>query len=195
MRIVVGISGATGAIYGIKMLEILHELEIETHLIISEASKRTIQLETNYEVEEVEKMAAEVHDINNIGASISSGSFKTSGMIIAPCAIKTLSAIANSFNTNLLIRAADVVLKERRKLVLLVRETPLHLGHLRLMTMVTEAGGILLPPMPAFYNHPQTMQDLINQTVGKVLDQFDIDHNLFSRWQGVEEKIKISCRG
>lgn len=195
MRIVIGISGATGAIYGIRLLEILQELEIETHLIISEAGKKTIQLETEYEVEKVENLAFEDHDINNIGASISSGSFDTSGMIIAPCSIKTLSGIANSYNANLLVRSADVVLKENRKLVMLVRETPFHLGHLRLMAKVAEMGGVLLPPMPAFYNHPQSLQDIINQTAGKVLDQFHIEHHLFSRWQGdlSRENNKVGC--
>ncbi len=184
MRIVVGISGATGAIYGIRILEELKRHGIESHLIISDAGKRTIELETKHTVLQVEALATEVHDISNIASAISSGSFRTDGMIIAPCSIKSLSAIANSFNTNLLIRAADVVIKERRKLVMVVRETPLHQGHLRLMTMVAETGAIILPPMPAFYNHPQTLDDIINQTVGKILDQFHIEHDLFNRWQG-----------
>lgn len=184
MKIIVGISGATGAIYGVRIVEELQRLGIETHLVVSDVGKRTIELETKYTVKQVEKMATQVHDICNLAASISSGSFRTEGMIIAPCSIKSLSAIANSFNTNLLIRAADVNIKEKRKLVMVVRETPLHLGHLRLMTMVAETGAILLPPMPAFYHLPQTMDDIINQTVGKVLDQFNIEHNLFSRWQG-----------
>lgn len=184
MKIIVGISGATGAIYGVRIVEELQRLGIETHLVVSDVGKRTIELETKYTVKQVEKMATQVHDICNLAASISSGSFRTEGMIIAPCSIKSLSAIANSFNTNLLIRAADVNIKEKRKLVMVVRETPLHLGHLRLMTMVAETGAILLPPMPAFYHLPQTMDDIINQTVGKVLDQFNIEHNLFCRWQG-----------
>lgn len=193
MRLIVGISGATGAIYGIRILETLSRLNVETHLIISGAGKRTIELESDYNVEAVEKMATEVHPIDDVAASISSGSFKTDGMIIAPCSIKSLSAIANCFNTNLLIRAADVILKERRKLILMVREAPLHLGHLRLMTAVAEMGGILLPPMPAYYNSPKTVDDIINQSVGKVLDQFDLEHNLFQRWQGpqsLEEQKK-----
>ncbi|MEW5922332.1 MAG: UbiX family flavin prenyltransferase [Bacillota bacterium] len=185
MRLIVGISGATGAIYGVRIVEELHRLGIETHLIISDVGKKTIELETGYTVSQVEELATEVHNICNLAASISSGSFRTDGMIIAPCSMKSLSAIANSFNTNLLIRAADVIIKERRKLVMVVRETPLHLGHLRLMTMVAETGAILLPPMPAFYNHPQSLDDLINQTVGKVLDQFHIEHDLFNRWQGI----------
>ncbi len=186
VRIVVGISGATGVIYGIRIMEILKELEVETHLIISDAGKKNIELETGYEVARVEALATEVHDICNVGASISSGSFKTHGMIVAPCSIKSLSAIANSFNNNLLIRSADVTLKEKRKLVMIVRETPLHVGHLRLMTMVAEAGGVLLPPMPAFYNPPETLEDMIDQTAGKALDQFGIEHNLFNRWYGTD---------
>lgn len=185
MKLIVGISGATGAIYGIRVLEELKRLGVETHLVISDAGKQTIELETQYAVGMVEGLAAEVHSICNLAASISSGSCQTDGMIIAPCSIKSLSAIANSFNTNLLIRAADVTLKEKRKLVMVVRETPLHLGHLRLMTMAAETGAVLLPPMPAFYNHPQTLEDLVNQTVGKVLDQFKIEHDLFNRWHGI----------
>ena len=185
MKIIVGISGATGAIYGVRIVEELHRLGVETHLVISDVGKQTIELETGYTVKQVEGMAAEVHNICNLAASISSGSFRAEGMIIAPCSIKSLSAIANSFNTNLLIRAADVNIKEKRKLVLVVRETPLHLGHLRLMTMAAETGAILLPPMPAFYHLPQTIDDIINQTVGKVLDQFNIEHDLFNRWQGI----------
>jgi 4-hydroxy-3-polyprenylbenzoate decarboxylase len=184
MKLIVGISGATGAIYGIRTLEVLQQLGVETHLVISDAGKMTILLETGNDIHTIEKMAAEVHDIRNIGASIASGSFKTDGMIIAPCSIKSLSAIANSYNENLLIRSADVALKEKRKLVLVVRETPLHLGHLQLMTRVAAVGGIILPPMPAYYNLPKTMEDIINHTVGKILDQFGLEHNLFSRWQG-----------
>ncbi|RJX28259.1 MAG: UbiX family flavin prenyltransferase [Dethiobacter sp.] len=186
MRLVVGISGATGAIYGIRVLEVLHMHGVETHLILSDAGKRTIELETDYDLKTIENLAAEVHNIKNVGASIASGSFKIDGMIIAPCSIKSLSAIANSYNENLLIRSADVTLKERRKLVLVVRETPLHLGHLQLMTMVASMGGILLPPMPAFYNLPRTIEDIIDQTVGKVLDQFGLEHTLFHRWRGAD---------
>lgn len=187
MRLVVGISGATGAIYGIRILEELNKLEIETHLVMSDAGRRTIELETNYRIKEIEALASKLHSNSDIGASISSGSFKTDGMIIVPCAIKSLSAIANSYNDNLLIRAADVVLKEKRKLVMVVRETPLHLGHLKLMTSVAELGAVILPPMPAYYHLPQTIDDIINQTVGKVLDQFNIEHNMFARWEGAEE--------
>lgn len=186
MKIAVGISGATGAIYGIRIVETLSRLGVQVHLVISDAAKKTIEMETNYTIRQVEDMAAEVHDNGNVGASIASGSFMTHGMIVAPCSIKSLSAIANSFNVNLLVRAADVVLKEKKRLVLIVRETPLHLGHLRLMSAVAENGGIILPPMPAFYNMPETLDDVINQTVGKALDQFDLQHDLFNRWRGPE---------
>ncbi|MBS4024568.1 MAG: UbiX family flavin prenyltransferase [Clostridia bacterium] len=190
MKIVVGISGATGAIYGIRTLEVLNKLGIETHLVMSDAGRRTIELETNYHIKTVESLATKVHPNHDIGAAISSGSFKTDGMIIAPCSIKSLSGIANSYNDNLLTRAADVVLKERRKLVMVVRETPLHVGHLKLMTTVAELGAIILPPMPAYYHLPQTIDDIINQTVGKVLDQFGVEHNLFARWEGAEKIVK-----
>lgn len=185
MRLIIGISGATGSIYGIRTLEVLNDLGIESHLVTTEVAKKNIEMETPYAVRQVEKLATEVHHICNMAASISSGSFYTDGMIIAPCSIKSLSGVANSFNNNLLIRAADVALKEKRKLVMVVRETPLHMGHLQLMARVAEMGGIILPPMPAFYHRPQTIDDLINQTVGKVLDQFQINHNLFNRWHGM----------
>ena len=139
-------------------------------------------------------MATEVHNIRNIGASISSGSFKIDGMIIAPCSMKSLSAIANSYNENLLVRSADVTLKERRKLILMVRETPFHLGNLELMIKVSKMGGIILPPMPAYYNLPKTINDIINQTVGKVLDQFDLEHDLFNRWEGAEIPEQDQCK-
>lgn len=189
MKLIVGISGATGAIYGIRLLEVLHHLGVEIHLILTEAAKKNIILETNYKQEAVEKLATKVYDIKNLAASISSGSYKTDGMIIAPCSIKSLSAIAHSYNENLLIRAADVTLKERRKLVLVVRETPLHQGHLQLMLKVVKNGGIILPPMPAFYNYPRTIEDIIDQTVGKILDQFNLEHNLFHRWQGINNSL------
>lgn len=185
MRLIIGISGATGSIYGIRTLEVLKELGIETHLVATEVAKKNIELETPYKARQVEELATEVHHICNMAASISSGSYHTDGMVIAPCSIKSLSGVANSFNHNLLIRAADVALKERRKLVMVVRETPLHMGHLQLMARVAEMGGVILPPMPAFYHRPQTIDDLINQTVGKVLDQFQIRHNLFNRWDGI----------
>jgi len=188
MRIVVGISGSTGAIYGIRLLEVLAKHpDIETHLVMSNPAKQTIVLETDYTVEQVEAMAHQVHRINDIAASISSGSFKTAGMVVIPCSIKTLSAIANSFNDNLLVRAADVTLKEQRRLVLVVRETPLHLGHLRLMAQVAEMGAVVAPPMPAFYHKPKTIDDIVNQTVGRALDLLGVEHeSLFKRWTGAE---------
>lgn len=186
-RLTIGFSGASGVIYGIRLLEVLRDVpEVETHLVMSNAAKQTILLETNYQVNEVEAMANETYRFNNIAASISSGSFKTMGMVVIPCTMKTLSGIAMSFSDNLLLRAADVSLKDRRPLVLVVRETPLHLGHLRLMTQVTEIGGIVLPPMPAFYHRPQTVDDIVNQTVNRTLDLFDIElpQDLFERWAG-----------
>ncbi|MBM3553919.1 MAG: UbiX family flavin prenyltransferase [Alphaproteobacteria bacterium] len=188
MRIVVGMSGASGAIYGVRILEVLKTVGVETHLVISDSAKRTCSFEVDRPLDQVLALASEVHAVTNIGASISSGSFKHDGMVIAPCSIKTLSAIANSFNTNLLVRAADVTLKERRRLVLMVRETPLHLGHLRLMTQVTEAGAVLLPPLPAFYHRPKSIDDIVNQSVNKALDQFGIEVDLFKRWTGNEER-------
>ena len=188
-RIVVGISGASGVIYGIRLLEVLKELDWETHLVISEAAKQNILIETSLTVKDVEDLADKVYDSKNQAASISSGSFKTSGMVIVPCAIKTLSGVAHSFNENLLIRAADVTLKERRRLILVVRETPLHKGHLALMRKVVDLGGIILPPVPAFYIVPKTIEDLIDHTIGKILDIMEIDHTLYKRWEG-EEKIK-----
>ncbi len=191
MRLVVGISGASGVTYGIRLLEALKERDVETHLVISSAAKRIIVEETPYSVDQVEASASFVHDNDDLGAPIASGSFKTDGMIVAPCSIKTLSGIANSFNYNLLIRATDVVLKERRRLVLLVRETPLHEGHLDLMSRVTRMGGVIMPPVPAFYHKPETIDDLISQTVGKALDLFSIDGHLFTRWGTVGEKMKV----
>ena len=185
MKIVVGISGSTGAIYGVRLVEVLHTSpDIETHLVISDAAKQTIEYETGRRVSEVEAMATEVYDNHNLGAAISSGSFPTEGMIVAPCSIKSLSSIANSFNDTLLSRAADVTLKERRKLVMLVRETPLQRGHLRLMLEVTENGGVILPPMPSFYHLPKTVDDIVNHTVQRALDQFHIEKGLFDRWTG-----------
>ena len=184
-RIVVGLSGASGAIYGVRLLETLSSIEgIETHLILSRAARIIIEHETSLKPQAVEDLADVVHSPENLAACVSSGSFKTQGMIVAPCSMKSLSMIANSINDNLLVRAADVTLKERRRLVLIVRENPLHLGHLRHMTAVTEMGGIILPPVPSFYHKPKTIDDIINQTIGKVLDQFDIPHQLFSRWMG-----------
>lgn len=186
MRLIIGVSGATGSIYGIRLLEILRRLQVETHLVVSPDGEKNIELETGRRVSEVKALADYVYEFTDVGAPIASGSFVTAGMAVVPCSIKSLSGIANSYNENLLIRAADVCLKERRKLVLVVRETPLHRGHLELMLKVTEMGGIILPPMPAFYHLPRTIEDLIDQTVGKVLDQFGLEAGLFRRWQGRE---------
>ena len=185
MRLIVGTSGASGVIYGIRLLEVLREVpEVETHLVMSSAARQTIALETDLPVKDVEALADEVYRFNDIAASISSGSFRTAGMVVIPCSMKTLSGIALSFSDNLLLRAADVALKDRRRLVLVTRETPLHLGHLRLMVQVTEMGAIVLPPVPAFYHRPETLDDIVNQTVNRVLDMFEIElpHDLFQRW-------------
>lgn len=186
-RLIVGISGASGAIYGVRLLQVLRDVAgVETHLVMSQAARQTLSLETDLSLRDVQALADVVHDARDIAASISSGSFKTAGMVIFPCSIKTLSGIVNSYTDTLVTRAADVVLKERRPLVLCVRETPLHLGHLRLMTQAAELGAVIMPPVPAFYHRPQTLDDVINQTVNRVLDQFDIDlpEDLFTRWQG-----------
>lgn len=194
-RIIVGISGASGVIYGVRLLKVLAQLGIETHLIITQAAMKTLLIETKYRIEELESTASHVYDVEDIDAPIASGSFKIDGMVIAPCSMKTLSAIANSYSHNLLVRAADVMLKERKRLVLLVRETPLHEGHLELMVKVTKMGGIIMPPVPAFYHFPKTIEDLIDQTVGKVLDLFQIDHNLFERWGSSRLKKAIKKKG
>ncbi|ASV56296.1 3-polyprenyl-4-hydroxybenzoate carboxy-lyase UbiX [Lelliottia jeotgali] len=186
-QLIVGISGASGAIYGVRLLEVLRDVaDVQTHLVMSQAARQTLALETDLSLRDVQALADVVHDARDIAASISSGSFKTAGMVILPCSIKTLSGIVNSYTDTLVTRAADVVLKERRTLVLCVRETPLHLGHLRLMTQAAELGAVIMPPVPAFYHRPQTLDDVINQTVNRVLDQFDIDlpEDLFARWQG-----------
>lgn len=180
--LVVGISGASGVIYGLEMLRVLQNLQIDRHLIITPAGKLNFQLETDYAVQDAENLASQVYDDANLTAPVASGSFLTRGMVVIPCSIKTLSAIANSYSASLLVRAADVTLKERRPLVLVVRETPLHQGHLELMHRAATMGAIILPPMPAFYHRPQAIQDLINQTLGKVLDCFHIPHQLFRRW-------------
>lgn len=186
-RLIVGISGASGAIYGVRLLQVLRDVaDIKTHLVMSPAARQTLSLETDFSLRDVQSMADVVHDARDIAANISSGSFKTAGMVVLPCSIKTLSGIVHSYTDGLLTRAADVVLKERRPLVLCVRETPLHLGHLRLMTQAAELGAIIMPPVPAFYHAPKTLDDIINQTVNRVLDQFDITlpEDLFIRWQG-----------
>ena len=189
-RVIVGITGASGALYGVRSLRLLREKGFETHLIISEAGKQVIEMETDYEVREVEAMASYTYDDEDLAAPLASGSYLTGGMIIAPCTMKTLSGVANSYANNLMERAADVTLKEKRKLVLVVRETPLHRGHLRLMCLAADIGAHILPPIPAFYHQPATIDDIIDQTVGKIFDCLGIEHDLFKRWgeKGAEKK-------
>jgi 4-hydroxy-3-polyprenylbenzoate decarboxylase len=185
-RLIVAITGASGTIYGIRILEALKDIGVESHLVMSDSAKLTMAAETNYKPAQIEAMADFVHSAKNIGASISSGSFKSLGMVIAPCSIRTLSEIASGVTSTLVSRAADVVLKERRRLVLLVRETPLHAGHLRSMSQVTECGAIVMPPVPAFYAKPESLDDMVNQTVGRCLDLFDLDNTLVTRWSGMD---------
>ena len=185
-RLIVGITGASGTVYGIRILEVLKDLGIESHLVMSDSAKLTMAAETDYKPARIEAMADVVHSAKNIGASISSGSFQSLGMVIAPCSIRSLSEIASGVTSSLVSRAADVVLKERRRLVLLVRETPLHAGHLRSMSQVTECGGIIMPPVPAFYSKPQSLNDMVNHTVGRCLDLFGIDNSLAYRWNGMD---------
>ncbi|HZD65479.1 MAG TPA: UbiX family flavin prenyltransferase [Acidimicrobiales bacterium] len=190
-RVVLAITGASGAIYGIRALELLAARGgVETHLVVTAGARRTITSETDRSVEEVRGLADVVHPVSNIGASIASGSFPTLGMLVAPCSIKTLSGIATSYADNLVTRAADVVLKERRRLVLLVRETPLHQGHLRLMSQATEAGAVIMPPVPAFYHHPRSLGEVIDQTVGRALDQLGLDTGVVRRWEGLPEALR-----
>ena len=184
-RLIVGISGASGILYGVRILQALQGSGIETHLVISDSARMTLATESDLSVKDVEALATEVHNAKNIGATISSGSFKTMGMVVAPCSIRSLSEIAYGTTTSLLTRAADVVLKERRRLVLMVRETPLHNGHLRTMLQASENGAILMPPVPALYARPKTLDDMINHTVGRCLDLFDIDTDLVQRWAGM----------
>lgn len=181
-RMIVGISGASGFQYGVKTLELLKKLDVEIHLVVSKGAEKTCQLETNYRLDDIFAMADVVHPINNLGAAISSGSFKTQGMIITPCSMRTLGAIAHCMTDNLLTRAADVVLKERRRLVLLARETPLNLGHIRNMATVTEMGGIIFPPVPAFYQRPQTVEEIVTHSVNRALDLFDLNIKDLPRW-------------
>lgn len=189
-KIVVGITGTTGVIYGVRLLEVLRDLGIESHVVISEAAQQNIIIETNLAIQHVEGLASKLYHPKNMAACISSGSFKTNGMVIIPCSIKTLSGLANSYNDNLITRAADVILKEKRRLVVVVRETPLHKGHLELMSRVADLGGIILPPVPAFYHMPKKIEDLIDHIVGKILDLMDIDHHLFQRWGGEAPRKK-----
>lgn len=188
-RLIVGISGASGVIYGVRLLQLLQSVpDVESHLVMSTAAGITLGLETDYTVSDVATLADVTYRFQDIAAAISSGSFKTMGMIVIPCSMKTMAGIAYSFSDNLLLRAADVVLKDRRRLVIVPRETPLHLGHLRMMTQVTEMGAIVAPPVPAFYHHPKTVDDIINQTVNRVLDLMDValPQDLFKRWAGGE---------
>ncbi|MCP4180254.1 MAG: UbiX family flavin prenyltransferase [bacterium] len=182
-KIIIGITGASGIIYGIRLLEMLREADIETYLVMSEAAKTTLPYESDLSVEDVEKLATKVFKNFQIDAAIASGSFKTIGMVIAPCSMHSLACIATGVTSNLLTRAADVVLKERRTLVLLAREAPLHMGHLKNMLAVTEMGGIIYPPVGTFYSRPQTIDDIINHTLGRVLDIFDIENNYIRRWK------------
>ncbi len=186
MILLIGISGASGVIYGIRLLEVLaKKKDIETHLVMSDSAEVNIRMETDYKPEHVRALASYNYDIKDIGARLSSGSFKRDGMIVAPCSIKSMSALANSYSDNLLVRAGDVTLKEGKKLILLVRETPLHIGHLESMERLCKMGAIIMPPVPAFYHRPKTIEDIILHTIGKVLDQFDIEHDLFKRWSGL----------
>ncbi|AMS40134.1 MULTISPECIES: UbiX family flavin prenyltransferase [Aminobacter] len=182
-RLIVGISGASGAIYGVRLLELLKPTPIETHLVVSRAGAITIATETGYSLNQVRDLADVSYKSDDIGAAISSGSFKTLGMVVAPCSIKSLSEIATGITSSLLARAADVVLKERRRLVLMVRETPLHLGHLRTMAAAAELGAQIAPPVPAFYSNPGSIDDIVDHTIGRVLDNFDIDVGVVRRWK------------
>jgi 4-hydroxy-3-polyprenylbenzoate decarboxylase len=187
MRLIVGITGASGVIYGIRLLETLRRMDgVETHLVLSRGGKVNIALETDWSATEVEALADHVHNDNNLAAPISSGSYRTTGMIIAPCSMKTLSGVVNAYADNLIVRAADVVLKERRRLVLMPRESPLHVGHTRLLHEAAQMGAIISPPMPAFYGKPETVDDIIDHSVGRVLDLFDLDSGRVRRWQGPE---------
>ncbi len=190
LPLVVAITGATGVIYGVELLRALHRLGEPVHLILSEAAAMNLAIETDASLDEVKALAEVVYPNKDIGAAVASGSFRTRGMIVAPCTVKTLSAIANSFTFNLVVRAADVTLKEKRPLVLMVRETPLHKGHLELMMRAADYGATILPPLPAFYHHPKSILDIIHQSVGKALDQVGIEHQLFRRWTG-EDRAEL----
>jgi 4-hydroxy-3-polyprenylbenzoate decarboxylase len=189
-RLIVGISGASGAIYGVRLLELLRGTEIETHLIVSRSARTTLAAETSWKLADVEALADVVHSNQDLGAACSSGSFHNLGVIIAPCSVKTMSEIATGVTANLMSRAADVALKERRRVVLMLRETPLHLGHIRSMAAVTEAGAIVYPPVPAFYAHPQSLDEMVDHTLGRVLDLFEIDLGLVRRWTGEKRRPK-----
>jgi len=191
-KLIVGISGASGVIYGIRLLETLRSMSgIETHLVVSNGAKINIAVETDRRIKDVEALADVVHNDKNLAASISSGSFQTDGMIIVPCSMKTLSGVVNSYADSLIVRAADVVLKERRRLVLVPRESPLHAGHTRLLHEAAVMGAIVCPPMPAFYTDPQTVDDIVDHTVGRILDLFGIETGLVRRWQGPTDGEKM----
>jgi flavin prenyltransferase len=195
-RIVVGLSGASGAVYGIRLLELLRALPgVETHLVVSEAAKRTIVEETDWAVKDVEALATRRYDNKDIGATIASGSFKTDGMVIVPCSIKAAASVAHCLAYNLLTRAADVTLKEGRPLIMVVRETPLHLGHLRVLTALAEMGAVILPPMPAFYNRPKQIEDLVDHTLARVLDRLGLPQELVTEWQGTNRRADPPRRG
>lgn len=186
-RLIIAITGATGAVYGVRLLQVLRDTPgIETHLLISEAGALTLHQELDMHRRDVEALAHVVHNVREVGASIASGSFQSEGMIVAPCSMKSLASVAHGFSDNLISRAADVVLKERRRLVLMVRETPFNLAHLRNMTAVTEMGGIIFPPLPGFYQHPQSIAEMVDHTVGRVIDLFGIPHVLTPRWHGIK---------
>ncbi|MFZ6754092.1 UbiX family flavin prenyltransferase [Undibacterium sp. Dicai25W] len=186
-RLIIAITGATGSVYGVRLLEVLRDLpEVETHLMISEAGVLNLHQEMDFKRKDVETLADVVHNVRDVGASIASGSFLSDGMIIAPCSMKTLASVAHGMSDNLITRAADVVLKERRRLVLMVRETPFNLAHLRNMTAVTEMGGIIFPPFPGFYQRPQSIAEMVDHTVGRVLDMFAVPHQLTPRWHGMK---------
>jgi 4-hydroxy-3-polyprenylbenzoate decarboxylase len=190
-RLILGITGASGAIYGIRALEMLKALGVETHLMLSPMAEATIQQETDWKVVDVKALATVVYDPQDIGAAIASGSFYTQGMLVAPCSIKTLSAVANSYTNDLISRAADVCLKEGRSLVLMVRETPLHKGHLKLMLAAADAGAVIFPPMPAFYGHPKSIDDVVNTTVGRALARLGIKNDAYPRWEGKDNGALI----
>ena len=193
MRLVVGMSGASGSVYGVRLLEVLADLEeVETHLVLTTTARLNISVETDWRIEDVEKLADEVHSDRNLAASISSGSFHTDGMIVIPCSMKSLSAIAHSYSDSLLTRAADVVLKDRRQLILVPRESPLHLGHCKLLYEAAQLGAIIAPPMPAFYNRPTSIDDIVNHTVGRILDLLGLDAGIVKRWSGIKSRNRNS---
>jgi 4-hydroxy-3-polyprenylbenzoate decarboxylase len=194
VQLVVGISGASGAVYGVRLLEALRSLDVGVDLVVTAGGVRTLRHETGLTVDDLAPLATAVHPVRDLGASISSGSYRCDGMVVVPCSVRSLSGIVNSYDENLLIRAADVTLKERRTLVLVVRETPLHLGHLRLLTAAAELGAVIFPPVPAFYNRPATLDDVVAHTVGRVLDQFGLDA-LAERWDGTGDGLGAARGG